>query len=187
MCTEKQNSNDIILEDPDMSVHGPRNVIGTPSHGGLTSLILSENVINSTDNDSSQINTPAHSQHPHNTLPPLHPPFQYNPLPAGQQSQVQQQLRSGTLTDRPVMKNGSSTMLTNGIGLYTDHMTSSATSFTNSVGSSTAYDNSSYEPNNGNHSRSNSSQTSSSRISTGFNSLPSHSRQGSADSEVTSR
>lgn len=57
-------------------------------------------------------------------------------------------------------------------------MTSSATSNTNSVGSN-------FDPFETGHSRSNSSQTSSSRISTGFNSLPSHSRQGSADSENT--
>ena len=57
-------------------------------------------------------------------------------------------------------------------------MTSSATSNTNSVGSS-------FDQFEAGHSRSNSSQTSSSRISTGFNSLPSHSRQGSADSENT--
>lgn len=57
-----------------------------------------------------------------------------------------------------------------------DPMTSSATSNTNSVGST-------FDPFETGHSRSNSSQTSSSRISTGFNSLPSHSRQGSADSE----
>lgn len=59
---------------------------------------------------------------------------------------------------------------------HMDPMTSSATSNTNSVGSA-------FEPFETGHSCSNSSQTSSSRMSAGYNSLPSHSRQGSADSE----
>ncbi|KAH9398220.1 hypothetical protein TYRP_019229 [Tyrophagus putrescentiae] len=73
---------------------------------------------------------------------------------------------------------GSGAILNNGL----PSMTSSATSNTNSVGSGAGFD-----PFETGHSRSNSSQTSSSRISctTGFNSLPSHSRQGSADSENT--
>lgn len=66
--------------------------------------------------------------------------------------------------------------------LYNYHdLTSSATS-NNTTNSSSNFD--TFDPSN--HSRSNSSQTNLSRISaTGFNSLPTHSRQGSADSEQT--
>lgn len=117
-------------------------------------------------------------------------------LHGGGQSTGGSSQHSGAIT--PLPSHASSTHNGNGSSAFTYHfdhtgsgtvpnnnglpsMTSSATSNTNSVGSA------GFDPFETGHSRSNSSQTSSSRISctTGFNSLPSHSRQGSADSENT--